>query len=115
MKKVVIFLLMVGIMVAPAYCFAQSREASGVTLAQTRTNLTALGLMGQNVVGNPGYLAMVGVAIDATSYVPEYYLWVKADGDLCMASGPTIENYSDFPNGDWENLDGACTVVGGQT
>ena len=115
MKKFMIFLLVIGMMVVPIVSFAQSREASGTTLRQTRTNLTALGLMGQNKQGNPGFLSMVGTVVDSESYVPEYYFWVKSDGDLCMASGPTLENYSAFPDGDWDDLEAHCTVVGSQS
>ena len=116
MKKFMIFLLIATLMVVPTMCFAQSREASGATLSQTRTNLTALALMGQNVVGNPGFLAMTAPAASASSYVPEYYLWIKSDGDLCIASGPTLENYSTFPDGNWiTEIEAHCTVVGSQS
>lgn len=114
MKKLVIFLLVVSLMVVPVISFAQSREASGTTLTQTRTNFVNIAATGQNVTGNPGFLMLTGVAVSAASYVPEYYLWVDETGDLCIASHPTIANESVFPDGDWEGIN-SCTKVGGQS
>ncbi len=115
MNKLIIFLLV--FMLVPVCSFAANpRNASGVTLTQTTTNLTNLSLTGLNVSGNPGYLAMNGVAVSSLSFIPTYYFWVDATGDLCTASLPIIINNSDFPNGDWQNFpSNHCTKVGSQS
>ena len=115
MKKLIIFLLVLAVSAIPTYSFAgTARNASGSTLSQTRTNLSNLALTGLDVTGNPGLLTMIGVAVSAESFVPEYHLWVDETGDLCMASTITLENNSVDFEGDWE-AQGGCDKVGGQS
>jgi len=102
----------------PIYGFSQAaRNASGGTISQTRTNFGNLGARGLDVRGNPGFIVLTGVVVDNASYVPEYYIWVDAEGDLVMASGPEIENSAEFPNGDWNDASiiDKSTKVGPQT
>ena len=116
MRKSTIFLLVIMMMVAPVYCFAQSREASGVTLKQSRTNMTSLALTGMNTQGAPGYLVMTATTDGPSpTQTPEYFLWVDASGDLCMASHATVYNdlSTDSLIESWEDV--SCTKVGGQS
>jgi len=111
-----IFLLVVGLMAVPVVSFAQARNASGGTLTQTRTNLSNLMVTGLNVVGNPGFLGLTGVQMAENYDAIEWFLWVDTEIDLCMASAPTLENYSVFPNGDWgDPPSSVCTKVGDQS
>ncbi len=115
MKKIIIIVMI--LLLIPIYVFAQSaRNASVSTMSHSRTNVSNIGATGLDVAGNPGYLALTGSVQDGAVYLPEYYLWVDIDGDLCMASHSTLTNYSSFPNGDWSTtMEQACTKVGGQS
>ena len=70
-------------------------------------------------LSNDGYIVRWQIQNNAfTTGYPEpfeYYLWIKADGDLCIASHATLANDSAFPDGNWHDLESSCTVVGGQS
>ncbi|KKL05105.1 hypothetical protein LCGC14_2609370 [marine sediment metagenome] len=114
-----IFLLVIALTLIPVHSFAQgARNASGATLEQSsRSNFTSIGLLGLAGQGNPGYIAFSNATAAGYPEPFEYYLWVKSDGDLCIASHSTIISSAGFPNGDWTNEveSSSCTVVGGQS
>lgn len=93
-----------------------ARNASIATISHTLTGFSNLAVNGLDVQGNPGYIALTGVSTKA-GYVTQYYLWVAEDGDVCLASWAAIQTFSSFPNGSWDRneMDSACTVVGGQS
>jgi len=123
MKRVVC--MVIAMLLVTTLCYAQtSRNASPATQALTgKTQFSNIGIHGLDVDGNPGYIEIRGTnAIPNESddtaiaaFTNTYYLWVKSDGDLCIASYGTVAGQSSFPYGDWRNLDSQCTVVGGQT
>ena len=109
------------------YCYAQiHRGASGGSVTNQRNSsssvFTNISLTGLDSVGNAAYIEIYGsnTAPAQAGYQPiPYYLWVKSDGDLCIASAPSIsaETSGNFPSGDWTNsaVEARCTVVGGQS
>lgn len=118
MKKLIAFFITASLLCLPIYGYAEvARNASGLVVSHTRSNYSNLAVTGLDKTGNPGYLVLTGVAVSDASYVPEYYIWVDAEGDLVMASAPTIANCSDYPNGDWNStcILGHDVKVGGQT
>lgn len=63
-------------------------------------NVASLGLKGTD---NPGYIALGGFDRDSNSHL--FYLWVNQDGELMIASAPTLSKFSSFPTGNWSTLD----------
>lgn len=104
------------------FAHAQSvvRDTSSATIGFAITNYTNVGVNGLDVDGNPGFVAMYGVATGTgvgNAVRPQYYLWINDAGKLCLASYMTLIKWASFPNGNWgdNQMNGACTVVGGQS
>ena len=115
MKKIAVVLLIAMFLATP--CFAQAVRSSDATIRyEGKSNFGNLAVYGLDQEGNPGYIEMVapyesGTAVKHISY----FLYLKSDGDLCIASAADFAVYSSFPTGNWNNYDDACTVVGGQS
>lgn len=63
-------------------------------------NVASLGL---KTTDNPGYIVLAGFDRDSNTHL--YYLWVNNDGELMIASAPTLSQFSSFPTGNWSTFD----------
>ena len=114
----------VALLLVTTFCFAQpARNPSGVTVSRepTTSRFTNIQAMGLDVTANPGYIALVSSRqyqdTSGNQYPATYYLWVDRDGELMIASGLSLINYSSFPTGNWYSLTDeqtGITKVGGQ-
>ena len=114
MKKVLA--LIVSLVLLASLAHAQTaRNVLPRTYGNVRTNTANIAANGLEQEGNPGYIALQGVA--ASPSAVEWYLWVDDTGDLCIASYETIAAYASFPNGNWRSnhMTAACGKVGGQS
>lgn len=97
MKRVLLIVLAFIFGVTVARAIGASREAQRHFDGETW--FEKVGATGNTNTGNPGYIALQS---DDRANVPfTYYLWVDSDGDLRVASYPTISAYSSFPTGNW--------------
>ena len=117
MRKVLsvlsIFLLLATV------CYAQGARESAYSI-EGKSNFSSIAVSGMNTTGAPGFFELRATSnwstTSQTDTYETYYLWVDKNGKLCLASRSTISAYSSFPDGDWsDEMDGACTVVGGQS
>jgi len=108
MKRVVVCCSI--LLLVTTLCYAQGARNPAYNY-EGKTNFVNASVQGLDTTGNPGYIGLVSTNGD------EYYLWVDTDGDLRIASNPTMEAYASFPTGSWDNRDGmdVGTIVGNQS
>lgn len=106
-------LIIIALLSIGTLCFAQPVHNPDQNLPG-KTNFGNLSSQGLEVDGNPGYLELKGVSTKSgTNYT--YYLWVRENGDLMIASYATISAFSSFPSGNWASPSfSAGTKVGAQ-
>lgn len=128
MKK--LLFVLAAVFLAVSYAYAQSARNAAYN-HEGKSNFSNISVQGLDATGNPGYIEFKVIPNNAsnnTDAKETYYLWIREDGDLCMASYTTISAYSSFPTGDWRTGGAGsgnppmsttstwpCTVVGGQS
>lgn len=117
-----LFLVMALLLIA-ALCMAQQPRNPTTFDYEGKTNYGHIGVQGQDVTGNPGYIELRGTNSVATLY----YLWVNEEGKLMIASASSLTTVgftggssgtrASFPSGDWRTIEdsGAADVVGSQS
>lgn len=106
-KKVSIGIVCLVLMATFA-CFAAPRNAGVEELAvSTQTTFTNIGVVGEDVTGNPGFIAMTNTNGDV------YYLFVDWVGNLRLTSYTSVSAETSFPSGNWGTSSTAARNMGG--
>ena len=101
MKNKIAFVLLASLFLIDAFgIFSYAVEKEPLNRYEGETHFQSVSATGSQQTGNVGYLSLMGYDAFGTATI-QYYLWVREDGSLMIASYPAVSAFSSFPSGDW--------------